>query len=85
MSAWPSLFHGLRAVARGRLFIRPAYAPTLLVVEESPEAEAAHVQVPRRPIEPYELLALDRHLEKVLRTTRTRRPRRMLKGDAVEP
>jgi len=65
------------------LFIRPASAPTLPAVEESPEAEPVIEQTPPGGIEPDELLALDRKIEKVLEKSRKRPPRRPDKEDAA--
>jgi hypothetical protein len=83
MNAWPSLVRGLRAVSRGRLFVRPASAPTLPAVEESPEAEPVIEQTPSGGIGPDELLALDRKFEKALRKSRGRPSRRPVKEDAA--
>jgi hypothetical protein len=77
MNAWPSLFRGLRAVSRGRLFIRTASAPTLPPVEESPEAEPTLEQTPRPiGIDTQELLALDKRVEMVLQSARHSGPKR---------
>jgi hypothetical protein len=84
MTTWPFLSRGFRAVW-GNLFIGPASAPMVPAVEESSEAEPVLEEMPRSSIEPDELLALDRELEKVLRTGHERLRRRSAKNDALDP